>query len=634
MRGLAFEAAAALAERGIAILGPGPSLLACRLEIACGDGLIRSGSIPAGRARCVRAADMAKASGWAEEQAHAALTYGSETTVGVDPVMVRLLEEAGSALGTDDSLLVAKLGARLSAALMPPRDEEGAEHLVALARASIAMARRLGDPETLLYVLDFARHGIGYMVPTDELFELVRETVVLAQLFNQRLTLIKAAPSYAATLLERGARGEAEAALASMAELDAALAYPQARWRLPMVRAGFSLFDGRLDEAERLGDEALALAAQSGSVATVEWAIQRIAIAIARQEPAGISRHATQVISILERGPFGKAMRAWVLAATGRREEALSGLRQAAPVMQGIPTLLLCADACVLLDDVESASLVYAQLPPRSIGMEFFWGAGRAYALGPASRALGDLASLLGRKEEARQHYEHAIALCRRIGAKPFLELSLAGLARLEAASSTSVSQEESALPAPPSREAGPRELARPRAPREISLTREGDVWAVNGSSAPPFRLKHSKGCAYLSELLAHPGQELHVLVLVGLDHGAGDAGPVLDARAKAAYKKRLDALEDQLAEAEGFGDEGRANRAREEIEILATQLAGAVGLGGRDRKAASDTERARINVQRRLKDTIDSIGQCDAELGRYLGAAVKTGTYCSFTPV
>jgi non-specific serine/threonine protein kinase len=240
--------------------------------------------------------------------------------------------------------------------------------------------------------------------------------------------------------------------------------------------------------------------------------------------------------------------------------------------------------------------------------------------------------------EDARRHYEQAVALCRRIGARPFLELSLAGLARLEGAISTREGQDNGAPAAPgpatPGGDTARPAPAGPRAPRDISLTREGDVWAVNGSSAPAFRLKHSKGCAYLSELLAHPGQELHVLVLVGLDHGAGDAGPVLDARAKAAYKKRLDGLEDELAEAEGFGDEGRANRAREEIEILANQLASAVGLGGRDRKAASDTERARINVQRRLKDTIDSIGQCDAELGRYLGAAVKTGTYCSFTPV
>src|SRR5205085_11680213 len=141
LRGLPCEAPASLGERGVAILGPGPFLLACRLGIAWGDALIRSGSIPAGRAHCVRAADMAKTSGWVEEQAHAALTFGSETTVGVDPVMVRLLEEACSALGTDDSLLVAKLGARLAAALMPPRDEAGADRLVAQARSSIAMAR-------------------------------------------------------------------------------------------------------------------------------------------------------------------------------------------------------------------------------------------------------------------------------------------------------------------------------------------------------------------------------------------------------------------------------------------------------------------------------------------------------------
>ena len=93
--------------------------------------------------------------------------------------------------------------------------------------------------------------------------------------------------------------------------------------------------------------------------------------------------------------------------------------------------------------------------------------------------------------------------------------------------------------------------------------------------------MKDSKGLSYLSELLAHPGQELHVLALVGLDHGAGDAGPVLDARAKAAYKKRLDALADEISEAEGFGDEGRANRAREELDALATPARGSRGARG-----------------------------------------------------
>jgi hypothetical protein len=83
------------------------------------------------------------------------------------------------------------------------------------------------------------------------------------------------------------------------------------------------------------------------------------------------------------------------------------------------------------------------------------------------------------------------------------------------------------------------------------------------------------------------------------------DAGAVLDDRAKQAYRRRVEDLEDQLAEAEWMGDRGRASRAREELEAVAEQLASAVGLGGRDRKAASNVERARVNVQRRLKDAI-----------------------------
>jgi hypothetical protein len=44
--------------------------------------------------------------------------------------------------------------------------------------------------------------------------------------------------------------------------------------------------------------------------------------------------------------------------------------------------------------------------------------------------------------------------------------------------------------------------------------------------------------------------------------------------------------------------------------------------------------ERARINVQRRLKDTLESVAAADAALGRYLQATVKTGTFCSFMPI
>jgi len=446
--------------------------------------------------------------------------------------------------------------------------------------------------------------------------------VALAQMLDQRLTLIKVGPTYAAALLERGLRADADATLAAMVELHAALDYPQGRWRLPMLRAGFALFEGRLDEAERLGDEAVALGGRAGwNALPIEWASQRIALAIARSDPASIGPHAAGLLSMFERNPFSRPHNAWVLAALGRREEAVRQLREASAMSQGLPTLIIAAEACALLEDPEVAALIEEQFRTNTYGLPFFWGGVSAYAFGPTSRARGELARILGRRDEARRYFEESIALCDRIGAKPFLDLSVAALARLEGG----------ARPAP---EARPRDQPDRPGRRDILLTREGDVWAVARSSGSLFRLKDSKGLSYLSELLAHPGQELHVLALVGLEHGAGDAGPVLDARAKAAYKARLDDLEDEVSEANGFGDEGRANRAREELEALATQLAGAVGLGGRDRRAASDAERARINVQRRLKDALESIRHCDAELGRYLTAAVKTGIYCSFTPL
>jgi hypothetical protein len=50
-------------------------------------------------------------------------------------------------------------------------------------------------------------------------------------------------------------------------------------------------------------------------------------------------------------------------------------------------------------------------------------------------------------------------------------------------------------------------------------------------------------------------------------------------------------------------------------------------------RHAGSVTERARINVQRRLKDAIRRIAQGDATLGAYLAKAIRTGTYCCFRP-
>jgi hypothetical protein len=140
-----------------------------------------------------------------------------------------------------------------------------------------------------------------------------------------------------------------------------------------------------------------------------------------------------------------------------------------------------------------------------------------------------------------------------------------------------------------------------------------------------------------LARLIEARGRELHVVDLVVAGSGemsrvdGGDAGALLDSRARAGYEARVRELRELLEEAESHRDEGRAERARAELDAIAAELSRAVGLGGRDRRAASAVERARVNVQRRLRDALDRIREHDPELGRHLALTVKTGTYCSY---
>ena len=141
----------------------------------------------------------------------------------------------------------------------------------------------------------------------------------------------------------------------------------------------------------------------------------------------------------------------------------------------------------------------------------------------------------------------------------------------------------------------------------------------------------------YLARLLAEHARELHVLELSGADPdssaGASPGAPLLDGRAKAEFRARLEQLEDDLAEAEAGNDGARATRAREELDALAEQLAQSVGLGGRDRRAASEVERARVRVTKAIKAAIRRIAEADPALAQHLEHSVRTGVFCSYAP-
>jgi hypothetical protein len=164
------------------------------------------------------------------------------------------------------------------------------------------------------------------------------------------------------------------------------------------------------------------------------------------------------------------------------------------------------------------------------------------------------------------------------------------------------------------------------------TLRREGEYWTVAYSGAE-FRLKDSKGLTYLHVLLSSPGREFHVLDLVGPGLPWGDAGDLLDQRARSEYKDRLAELRQDVDEAKAFRDDERASRAQKEIDVITQELARAVGLGGRGRKAGVVSERARMSVSKAIRNSIKKIDEQSPELGVYLRTTIRTGTFLSYAP-
>jgi tetratricopeptide (TPR) repeat protein len=274
--------------------------------------------------------------------------------------------------------------------------------------------------------------------------------------------------------------------------------------------------------------------------------------------------------------------------------------------------------------------------------------AGAALAAGRVSLAAGEPA-------EAARHLEAAVLGWQDVGA-PFETASArVDLARAHRAlgNENRAVMEDSAARAHFERIAAEAEpTGAPPAPAEAAVNvfrREGDYWTIvfDGQTT---RVRDLMGIRYLARLLAVPGRELHVLDLVASEHGGGvpgdraaepsltfassdDAGVMLDARAKEAYRRRLVDVDDDIDDARAMGDPERAAQAEVERELLIAELSRAVGLGGRDRRAGSASERARASVTRALRQAMARIGADHPSLGEHLDHAVHTGTYCAYVP-
>lgn len=648
---LAYEDAATHFERALALMSWTDSRRRARLLLSLGRALRAAGRTSESQATLQLVAEVAPDG---ELLAEAALAFCVEFTAGVvDQAEIRLLERALDALPEVDHPLRARVLARLAKALLfTPATARRAE----LSEAAAGMARRAGDPVALAAVL-YDRHvAIWGGANVDERLAIASEVVELAARNGDEELSLQGRALRMGNLLELGDITAMQAEIEAYDSITTRLRLPAYLWHVPLLRATLATFACRFDAAERFAAEGLALGRRAkhqgvavfyaSAQATIRFAQGRFA----EMEPV-LRQGAEQWPSI---AMFRCAL-AFALVEGGKEEEArqeverltAGGLANVPRDFTWVGNLALLALAVAALGERRTAELLYELLLPYRALCVRLTRIGVS-GLGAVAHHLGVLAAAMGRWEEAARLLEQAVETNVRIGAPAFVANSRYQYARvLRALGATERAREEARRAELASkalgfelalrRVEGAAGEARPEPPsREGRFEREGEYWAVR-FRGPTLRLKASVGLAYLARLISEQGREVHVLDLSGAGPGAGldtvDGAPILDARAKADFRRRLEELDEETREAEARGEVERASRAREELDALGEELARAVGLGGRDRHAASEVERARTRVTKAIKAAVRRIAEHDRVLADHLEHSIRTGTFCSYTP-
>ena len=188
------------------------------------------------------------------------------------------------------------------------------------------------------------------------------------------------------------------------------------------------LLDGRFAEGERLAQQALAIG-QRLQAEAIDGAFGMQMFTLRREqgrlhELAPVVRHFVQQHGVASTWRPGLAL---IYCELGREREARTAFEQlAAHDFADVPQdglwltcLTYLAETCTMLGDAHRAATLYRLLLPYN-GCTVMVG-GTEVCYGAASRYLGMLAATMEHWEDAAQHFEEALAMNTRMGARPWL---------------------------------------------------------------------------------------------------------------------------------------------------------------------------------------------------------------------
>ena len=655
---LAWDEAIAILEKALSLCAAAGDGELAELELALGWAATEAGQVERGRALFRAVAVTGRRLDDARLLARAALGQGGAYVLG--EVRGELVEALGEALAAlercdrpDDIRLRARLLARLAAARIP--SDGRPDEPLAMARRALGMVEADEDLRARIDVDVGAGAALSAFADPAERAPVNERLLRGARAVGDRVLELRALARLACDYIERGDRAAADSVIELHRALGEALGPARHRWQSPLLASMRAMPEGRFAVCEAEIERARELVREIEDP-SAERCIEmhRFYLLLLAGRSRELAEHESAALRVVTQPPDGQARRDFITGATAARlgdaARARARLRAIGAASSGWSRTWRAAAA-------EAAALCGARDVVAELDAGLFADGSPVVCSGPYAFACSPpisytravTAFALGRRDEAIARCDDALALAERIGARAsiaWIELArgegLGGREHLERAERIGgeLDMPDVVLRARAAMEAGspPKRTSPPAAPVVLTEGPGAREWSIEYAGRV-HRMKSVRGLAMLKRLLDRPHAEIHALelcadpVVAGRGFDLGDAGPVLDARARSEYRARLGELRAELADAERFSDPGRAARLQAEIDALAAQLSAALGLGSRERRAGSAAERARIAVQRRVRDAIKRIGELDPDLARHLDWTVRTGTYCAYEP-
>ncbi|MGV9710588.1 ATP-binding protein [Gordonia sp. NPDC003424] len=512
---------------------------------------------------------------------------------------VDMLERCGGPVGLRSRVQAASARVMIHGSSTVP----GAPEPVRMAREAVALAEG-GDDADALADAYLALHDALWMPGSAAQRKPVVDAMIeAADRAGDRDLVAQGHLLRATALLEIGdSSGRDE--LLEYVDLAARLGHARGRWGSLTRKATYAQLSGRAAEAAALGEEAYELGQAiaepdaMGCFCTQRWSL----VALGVREPAATLDTADPL------WPLFPLMRAWPLVVRGDLERAreLLGDFSVLAITPGYDLEKLAVAAVVFagVGTTAQRQWAYRMLKPHA-GLHVIIGGCAAYHAA-VDHHLGALAASMGDRDCARAHFTDALRMHTELGAAGWVELTRHELQGLD-----------KALPA-----------------NEFRLI--DDRWSLSFADRRAT-LPDAKGLADLHTIIAAHGRPVHVVDLLGPEVAAQvgwtGADRVLDDRAKAEYKARIDELAAGITEAEDIGDSHGAQRLDDERSAIIAELAAAGGFGGRDRRLGDATERARKTVGARIRVSLGKIERVHPELAAHMRASVHLGTSCTYQP-